>query len=125
MEQLKKTINGNDYQMIKFGALKSLKLSTKIAKAIEVPSVEGKSEESMIQKVALGIISNEDFSNLVEDLTSSITHNGLSIDFDNHFSKHPKDLLPCVGWSLKENIVPFFDPAALATLFETALGDIQ
>lgn len=125
MEQVKKVINGNEYQMIKFGCKKSLSMSTKIANAIDVAKVDDGGTEALIKKIALGVIGNDQFPDLVEDLVGNVTFKGLSIDFDEHFSKHPKDLLPCVGWSLKENVVPFFDPTALATLFETALGDLQ
>lgn len=125
MEQVNKIINGNEYQMLKFGCKKSLSMSTRIAGAIDIAKVDDGGTEALIKKIALGIISNEEFPDLVEDLVKNITFKGVSVSFDEHFSKHPRDLLPCVGWSLKENVVPFFDPTALATLFETALGDLQ
>lgn len=123
MKQVNTTINNNEYQMIKFGAKDSLKMATRLAKSMS----DNKDSISNVdmQTVLVSIIANDEFSDLIEKLCVNITFKGLSIDFDSHFTEHPKDLLPVVGWSLKENVMGFFDPTALATLAETALADLQ
>lgn len=107
--------------MLHFGSKLSLRLASQIADALKGT---GDIDTSNIQGMVIQLIANDKFPDLVERLCDNITFKGLKIDFDNHFSNYRKDLLPCVGMSLKENIVPFFDPQALESLFETALADL-
>lgn len=121
MNSTKKTINGNEYEMLHFGSKLSLRLASQIADALKV---DADTDTTNIQGMVIKLIANDKFPDLVERLCEGITYKGMKIDFDSHFSDYRKDLLPCVGMSLKENIVPFFDPRALESLFETALADL-
>lgn len=115
MKSIEKEINGRKYQLLSFGSLKSLRLASKIANTLKGSSLN---QSSGVEDLIFHLVGNDEFADLVLQLCEGVTCNGVTIDFDNHFAEHKSDLLPCLGMSLKENVLPFFDPAALETLMD-------
>ena len=120
METITQTINGRKYELLSFGSLKSLRLASKIASTLKGSNIN---QDSGMEDLIFHLVGDENFSDLVEQLCEGLTCEGLAINFDNHFAKHKTDLLPCIGMSLKENIVPFFSPEALEQVLGT-LADL-
>lgn len=115
LQQSNIEINGNEYQILLFGCKQSIKLAGRISNLIK-DGITG--EESNIASMLVSAMSHPEMLSLVEELVSTATFKGTKINFDEHFSKHRKDLLPLVTFSISENILPFFDPAALAEVME-------
>ena len=112
--QKKLSINKKEYTLIKFGAKKSIRFGTKIGKYL---SSKGE-EASSVGSVVMNIMGMSDIDTFLEDLCESMTCDGKSFKFDNHFTEFPKDMLPAIGFSLAENVMPFLDPASLSTMME-------
>lgn len=121
LRQVEETINDRKYTLTRFGAVKSLGLTSKLTKSLGL--TEG--EDIDVANIIVSLVGSEDFVDLVQTLCKEVTCNGLAIDFDDHFAEHPQDLAPVLGLSLKENIAPFIDPNALSTLFDLVLADLQ
>lgn len=112
--QKKLSINGREYTLIKFGAKKSIRFGTKIGKYL---SSKGE-EASSVGSVVMNIMGMPDIDTFLEELCESMTCEGKSFKFDSHFTEFPKDMLPAIGFSLAENVMPFLDPASLSTMME-------
>lgn len=107
-------INGRKYELIKFGALKSVGLATKLGKVL-APMLSG-GDDTEAASILIGNLDDDFIQKTITDLTSTVTCGGMSIDFDEHFAKHQEDLLPVVAFSLKENVLGFFTANALRSL---------
>lgn len=118
IKHIKKTINGSEYAVVKFGALKSIRLASKLSKMLEDKIRTDDLGEADIMKTCLALLGDDKFESVVQELCTGLTVNGLSVDFDTYFRDAEKDLLPVVVWTLKGNVLPFFDLNALTTLLE-------
>ena len=115
--QVTKEINGNDYALITMGAENSIKMVTKLMKLLNLGSDSDASGMEM-SSMLMRLLGNPDVLPIIKTLTENYTLDGLKVRFDTHFSNHKKDLLPCVAFSIAENILPFFDPDSLTQMAE-------
>ena len=116
LKNVEKTINGNKYQVIKFGAVESITIASKVTKMLEGSPI---SVEEDIMGLIFRIVGNADFVPVMQQLCTQMTCNGVSFDFDSHFRENEKDLIPVIAFSFQESVMPFFDMNALETLFAT------
>jgi hypothetical protein len=115
-------INGREYKIITFGAEQSWGFVS------QVMDMLGNVEDTSIGSMAKNILGHRDGLKLIKALVKEVTCQGKAIDFDNHFAEFRKDLLPVVGFSLAENVIPFFDPDSLIHLtgmIEKAMSSSQ
>ena len=112
--QKKLSINDKEYTLIKFGAKKSIRFGTKIGKYL---SSNGE-EASSVNSVIMNIMGMPDIDSFLESLCEAMTCEDKSFKFDDHFTQYPKDMLPAIGFSLAENVMPFLDPASLSSMME-------
>lgn len=113
--QKKKEINGKEYTLITMGAKESIQVTSKVMGLINLDDTDG---DIGMAQMLMSLLGNDKVSKMIEDLTKNLTCDGKGIDFDSHFATHRKDLLPCVAFSLSENVLPFFDPDSLTQMAE-------
>jgi len=111
-------INGKTYTLITFGAKKSFGVIPQIITMLGENS-------SDFGEMAMSVLGHKDGLKLIETLLSDMSCDGRAINsFDDHFAEYRGDLLPCVAFSLAENVLPFLGSdslASMATIVETAM----
>src|SRR5690554_4584419 len=89
IQQKKLTIEGEEYMITQFGAVKGVKLAKRVAKlAGPVLSAFVGQEEGLmavIEKVLLSL-DDVDFENLAVELMSGVTKNNMALNFDMEFA---------------------------------------
>jgi hypothetical protein len=107
--QKKVEINGRSYTLITFGAEKSWEIFPTITSMIGEASGD-------FGQMAMTVLGHKDGLKLIKTLLTDLSCEGMSVKFDEHFAQHRGDLLPCIAFSLSENVLPFLGSDSLASM---------
>ena len=102
-------INGRTYTLITFGAEKSWEIFPSITSMLGTASGD-------FGEMAMSVLGHKDGLKLIKMLLTDLSCEGNAVKFDDHFALHRSDLLPCVAFSLSENVLPFLGSDSLATM---------
>ena len=111
LEHRQKTteVNGRTYTLITFGAEKSWEVFPQITSMLGSTSGD-------FGEMAMSVLGHKDGLKLIKTLLTDISCEGKAVKFDDHFAEYRGDLLPCVAFSLAENVLPFLGGDSLASM---------